>query len=151
MPFTDTPDPLIASITDAGRNAFARAMAGEIAFRIVGFAVGRGGYDMSNPVKVESIDPSDVTLIDHIFPASNGIKAITGFEKPYPKTLVVNCRLAQSEAWAGLGELGLWAEILHAPATPSEVGDQFLFAIAHSPLVTKTNRQIILNRVVIQF
>jgi hypothetical protein len=151
MPFTDTPDNIVATITDAGRNALARAAAGEIAFMANLFAVGRGGYDMSNPVHVTAIDPGNTSLIDQFFPTSPSLQPITDWERPYPSTLVMNCRLASTDAVAGLGEIGIWGTILSSPSNPPEVGTTFLMAVGHFPLSTKTLRQVVVYRVIIQF
>ena len=116
-----------------------------------GFAVGREGYDDSNPVKITAIDPSLTALEDQFFPTVGTRKAFESFETPTPKTLVVNCRLASDESVAGLGEIGLWAEIIESTVSPAEIGTEFLMAVAHFGLQTKTLRQAILYRFIIQF
>jgi hypothetical protein len=151
MAFTDTPDPIIASLTDEGRTSFARAVLGEISFVLKGFAVGRDGYDMANPVKIIPINGSLTDLIDQFFPAPGTRKAYESIEKPTDKTLVVSCRLASDEAVSGLGEIGLWAEIIHSAVSPLEVGTEFLMAAAHFGLQTKTLRQAVVYRFIIQF
>jgi len=151
MPFTSTPDQPIAALTDLGRMNFARAANGEISFVVSDFAVGRGGYDMLDPVKISVIDPSLTDLEDHIFPAIPNIQPIEKLEYPTLSTVVVYCRLAQADAIAGLGELGIYGEIIYSPISPGEVGTKFLMAVAHSPLVTKTLKQVILYRIIIQF
>lgn len=151
MPYTDTPDPVIATLTDIGRTNFARVITGEISFKLKGFAVGRGGYLDPNPVHITPITTSSTTLIDHFFPTAGGIKSFELLEFPTPKTIVANCRLASSEAVAGLGELGIWSEIIYSSVSPVEVGTEYLMAVAHFPLVTKTTRQAIVYRAIIQF
>ncbi len=148
--FTDTPDPIVSLLSDSGRNAFARSVLGEISFVVKGFAVGREGYDDTNPVLIDPIDTSLTTLGDQIFPTV-GQKDLEAFELPTPKTLVTNFRLASDEAVAGLGELGMWAEIIHSTVSPAEIGTRFLLAVAHFPIMTKTLKQAILYRVIIQF
>lgn len=151
MPFTDTPDSVLASLTEIGRTQLSRSTLGEVSFRAVGFAVGREGYDDSNPVKIDPINPSLTSLQDQIFPTTPGdIKLLESIERPSPKTLVLNCRLAQSEAVAGLGELGVWAEIVDSNV-PSEIGDRFLFAVSHMPIITKVQQQVIVFRLIVQF
>jgi hypothetical protein len=151
MPFTDLPDNIVATLTDAGRHALARSTAGEIAFQATSFAVGRGGYNMANPVKIVAIDPGNTTLDDQFFPVFPTLQPITDIERPYPQTIVFNCRLASTDAVAGLGEIGIWATYLWSPGNPSEVGTTFLFAAAHFPLSTKTLRQVVVYRVIVQF
>lgn len=149
MAYTDTPDPIIATITNSGRNAMARAALGDISLKLVKFAVGRDGYVETNPVHVLALDPSLGTLIDQVYPTV-GQTAITGFEFPYPYTLVVNCKVYPNDFSSGIGELGVWAEIINSNI-PSEIGTQFLFSVAHMGLITKTFRQSLLFRVIIQF
>lgn len=150
MPFLDTPDPITASLTDLGRINFARAALGEISFQVSSFAVGREGYNDLNPVKIDPINPSLNTLEDHFFPPANNLKNLESIEKPTPKTIVANCRLADTEAVSGLGEIGLWAEIVNSTSSPAEIGTKFLLAVAHYPIVTKTLRQVIVYRIIIQ-
>jgi len=151
MAFTDTPDPIIASLTDEGRTNFARVILGEISFVLKGFAVGRDGYDMSNPVKIVPIDGSLTDLIDQFFPTLGTRKAYELIENPTPKTVVVSCRLDSTEAVSGLGEIGLWAEIINSAVSPAEVGTEFLLAVSHFGLQTKTLRQAVVYRFIIQF
>ena len=150
MPFTDTPSPIVSTLTDEGRTNFARSILGEISFTVKGFAVGREGYLDANPVLIDPIDTSLTTLGDQFFPAVGTRKNFEVLETPTPATLVVNCRLASDESVAGLGELGIWAEILNSDV-PSEIGTEFLMAVSHFGLQTKTLRQAILYRVIIQF
>lgn len=150
MPFLSVPDNSIASITDLGRINFARVANGEISFNVKYFAVGRGGYSMADPVKIVPINPSDSALIDQFFPVSPGLKPVEKLEYPTETTVVVYCRLAAGEAIAGLGEVGMWAEIIYS-TNPVEIGTKFLLAVAHTPLITKTNNQVELYRFVVQF
>lgn len=147
--FTDTPDPIIATLTDEARTYFAQSTLGILSFKLKGFAVGRSGYNSTNPVKITPIDGSLTDLEDHFFPTT-GIKSLEAIETPTLTTVVANCRLAKDEAVSALGEIGVWAEIVYSLA-PSEIGTTFLLAVSHFPIVTKTLRQAILYRVIIQF
>jgi len=151
MPLTSTPDPCIATLTDAGRNAFARALSGEISFQAVSFAVGQSGYQDSNPVLVMPIDTGATGLVAQIFPTAPALQPISSFESPYAKTLVINCRLGANEAVSALGELGVWAEIIYSPGNPAEVGTTFLLAVVHTPVSVKTLNKVVVFRVIIQF
>ena len=150
MPFIDTPDPIIGNLTDLGRTNFARALLGEVSFEVRGFAVGRGGYNDTNPVKIKPLNTSLLTLEAQVFPPV-GIAPIVLIEYISPKTFVANCRLGSSEAVSSLGEIGLWAEIVYSSVDPGEVGTQFLMAIGHFPIIAKTLRQEIVFRIIIQF
>ena len=147
--FTDTPDPIIATLTDEARTLFAQSTLGLLSFKLVGFAVGRGGYNSVNPVHVTAIDSSSTSLVDQFFPVT-GIKALETIERPTISTIVANCRLSKDEAISALGEIGLWAEIVYS-LVPSDIGRQFLLAVSHFPIVSKTLRQAILYRMIIQF
>lgn len=147
--FTDTPDPIIAVLTDEARTKFAQMTLGMLSFKVKGFAVGRSGYNSTNPVKITPIDGSLTDIEDHFFPTV-GIKLVEAVELPTPSTVVANCRLGKDDAIAALGEIGVWAEIVYSLA-PSEIGNTFLMAVSHFPIVTKTLRQAILYRMIIQF
>ena len=128
MPFLDTPDPIIATLTDEARTNFALSTMGEVSFIVKGFAVGREGYDDVNPVKIDLIDPSLTALGDQFFPTVGTRKAFEAIENPTPATVVINCRLASDEAVAGLGEIGVWAEIVDS-IIPANIGTEFLTII----------------------
>jgi hypothetical protein len=81
---------------------------------------------------------------------STDIQPLADIEYPTPQTCVINSRLAPNDALAGLGELGVWAQIIHS-TNPSEIGTQFLMAVAHLPLQSKTTKEVIVYRMVIQF
>ena len=149
MAYTDAPDPIVATLTNQGRNALARATIGDISVKIKGFAVGREGYVMGNPVHITALDPSQPALVDQFFPLI-GRKNIETFERPYPTTLVVNCKIKPDEFVSALGELGVWVVVVNS-SIPAEIGTEFLFAIAHFPIITKTYRQALLFRLIIQF
>lgn len=151
MPFTDTPDPITASLTDLGRMNFARVAHGEISFEVTGFAVGQGGYNMANPVQITALDPTQTQLTAQYFPTSPTIQPIEDVEYPTPKTAVISCRLGPTDSITALGELGIWATIIHSNTTPAEVGTTFLMAIVHFPIMTKTFKQVIVYRVIVQF
>ena len=63
MPFLDPCDTIVAQLTYEGRNLLARAKFGDVAFRVAGWQMGRGGYDVTDPVKVTPfIDPAAVAV-----------------------------------------------------------------------------------------
>lgn len=150
MPFLSTPSSIIASLSEIGRTNLARSILGEISFKLSGFAVGRGGYNDINPVLVTVIDTSLADLIDHFFPLV-GTKPLELIERPTPATIVANCRLASTEAVSALGEIGLWAEIINSTVDVSEIGTTFMLAVGHFPIQTKTLRQAIVYRFIVQF
>lgn len=150
MPFLSTPDPLVATLTDLGRINFARSTIGEVSFVVDSFAVGRDGYQMANPVLVQPINTTLTTLMDQFFPISPATKPLEAIERPTPSTIIANCRLASNEGIAGLGEVGLWGKIVNS-IVPAEINTTFLLAVAHMPLNTKTLKQAVVYRFIIQF
>ena len=155
MPFTDTPDPIIANLTDLGREMFARATMGELKFIAYGFDVGRGGYSESNPVKITPVLNNSTELEDSIFPEDGSKKPVELIEKFHPTTLIANCRLAREDVESGLGEIGLWAKVTERsntadPVVPA-VDGLFLLALGHFPIIVKTQRSVVLFRILVQF
>jgi len=155
MPFTDTPDPIIANLTDQGRTMFARSTIGELKFVVYGFDVGRGGYAEDNPVHITPVLTNSIELEDKIFPTDDSKKPVELIERLQPTTLIANCRLSRDEVLAGIGEIGLWAKVIERaedadPSVPL-VDELFLLAIGHFPLIVKTHRSVILFRILVQF
>lgn len=153
MAITDPSGNIEAYLTDTFRQNTARAINGELVFRVKGFTVGRGGYVPTEPLQVVPVDPLATTLIDQIYPTS-GYLDFEIFETPTLTSVVYNCRLPATliptEADCGLGELGIWAEIIYS-TNPVEIGQIFLMAITHMPIRAKTNRDVMLFRVVVNY
>lgn len=151
MPYLDSPDSSQAKITDIGRSYFARSILGDVAFKAVGFTVGKSGYVDSNPVKILPINTSDTSLISQFYPFV-GISSFETIEMPEPKTIVLNCRLGHSDPAniGAIGELGIWGQVLYS-TVPSEVGQLFLFAIAHNPILVKNLQNVFVYRILTQF
>lgn len=150
MPYTDPCDGSLAQLTDAARAIYARQQLGDVAFKWLGFNVGRFGYDDLNPVHIVPIDPSLTALVDTIFPIAPLLKDFDIFEKPNPKAISMVCRLATTEANYGLGEIGIWAKI-NWSTNPLEIGQNVLMAVSHVPLQSKNHRHTYVHRIVIQF
>lgn len=153
MPFTNPSASIQAFWTDQARELLARVTIGQVTFQVVGFSVGRGGYD-TDPTQVIPLDTSLTALIDQVYPDVTGYQALQEMDQPTPTSAVYVCRLPNtpvpSNADYGLGELGLWAQILTSN-NPAEVGQVFLFAVAHFPIRAKTNLDAWLYRVVTQY
>ena len=154
MSFTDPSSSIQAYVTDQARQLLARALIGQTYYQVQGFSVGRGGYDMLNPVHIIPINTSLTALIDPVYPDITGMATFQQVDQPTATSVIYSCRLpntpAPSHADYGLGELGIWARILHSNI-PAEVGLVFLFAVAHFPIQAKTNRDAWLYRVAIQY
>lgn len=79
----------------------------------------------------------------------DGLKAFESLATPIaPNVVAAVCRLGPADAGAeyGLGEIGIYAEIL-ASATPGEVGKNFLFSVGHYPMVAKSAQTTVVLRV----
>ena len=148
MAFVEPTSDLTARLTNEGRDALASLVLGEVAIVLANFRVGRGGYQAANPVKVEAIDPSLTALIDPV----GSTKPFVTIEQPVGDNVAAPvCRLSvtDTDVEYGLGELGIYATYLLNDTTPSLVGTDFLFAVAHFPLVSKTPSHTFVWRVLI--
>lgn len=136
---------VVAAVTDQARQYMARSLTDGTSFQIVEFAVGTSGYDPANPLSATAIDPTSTALDSEIFRDTiDQVETATldGTAKSFVG------RIARDELSAGIGEVGLFAEILSSPF-PLEVGTKFLFAIAHQPLNVKTDRHVVSYRIVV--
>lgn len=156
MPFTSATDTIVSTLTSQGRDLLARSLLGQVSFRLSGFKVGRAGYDMGDAVKLDPatpLDPADSDLIDPVFPIPiTTIKPFVAVEKPYPNVAVAVCRLNRNEATYGLGELGVWARVLRVdpPADMTyTAGQDYMVAVAHFPLMSKTDKQVFVFRLIV--
>ena len=150
MAFTDPTGSVIAVLTEQGRDELARMILGESSFQLTAFQVGRGGYNAANPVQVASMDITNTALTDPV-PNANDRRDFVAIETPVGNTVAPICRLdpGDTDVEFGLGELGLFATYLRDDITPANVGTDFLFAIAHFPLVSKTPTHTLVWRVII--
>jgi hypothetical protein len=155
MGFPTPSAPIQATVTDLGRTYLARSFMGEIVFQAIGFSVGRYGYAMLDPTQVIPVDGTETALVDPVYPNSTGgTQPFDAIESPTVASRVYDCRLpaspVPSNADYGLGEIGIWATILKSNI-PSEVGTTFLFSLAHMPIRAKTNRDVLLLRMVTNY
>ena len=152
IPYGGVPNDVLAALTDAGRNLIARSMLEGLAFRIVGFRVGRGGYDPINPLNAQVLNGADVELLDPMWPTILlPPEAIARYEAPNDYGMSFLCRVPSADAIAGIGEFGVYAEILSSPVDPTEVGDTVLFAHMHRPLHGNTLQDVLVWRLCVQF
>lgn len=136
---------VVAAVTDIARQYMARSLTDGTAFQVVEFAVGTSGYDASNPLTATVVDPTATSLQSEVFrDVIDQVETATldGTAKSFVG------RIARDELQAGIGEVGIFAEILSSPF-PAEVGTKFLFAIAHQPLNVKTDRHVASYRIVV--
>lgn len=150
MSYNDTPDSSQAKLTNGGRSYMARAILGDVSFKLVGFDVGHAGYIYANPVKIMPVDSTKTALDSKYYPAL-GIAPFEGVERPHPKTIIFNCRLGHSSPSniGAIGEVGIWGEVLES-TVPAEIGTKFLFAIAHFPILVKNLQNVFVFRIMAQ-
>jgi hypothetical protein len=149
--FAEQTDSVVATLTHAGRNAMARSILGEISVKLTSFQVGRGGYDLAIPVKVVPVVAADTALQDPV-PDSRSRRPFVLIEQPIGSNVLAPiCRLDIGDVTAdyGLGELGIFATVERDVINPATVGLDFLFAIAHFPILSKTPSHTLLWRVII--
>ena len=148
MAFVDPTEDVTAQLTDGGRDALASLTLGEVAIQLDHFRVGRGGYNASNPVEVVAINPALTALIDPV----GAEKSFVSIEQPIGTNVAAPvCRLSltDTDTEYGLGELGIYSTYLANDASPGLIGTDFLFAVAHFPLISKTPSHVLVWRVLI--
>jgi hypothetical protein len=153
--YTDPADNIVAQITDKGRNLCTRAAIEGLSFQLYGWAMGRGGYDPSNPVHVLPIVPSDTALIDQIYPTLPNLNlfSATDFETPVARSVSCSCRIYRDTFTAtyGIGEIGIWVRTLNSPLNPIENGELNLFSITHTPIQCITDTTMKAMRIIHNF
>jgi hypothetical protein len=136
-----------AKVTDLARRYLSRALTDGTAFQITKFAVGLGGYNTAFPIFALPVDPTLEHLDAEVYRDTVDLvetPSTTGVAKSFV------CRLNKDDIRAGIGEIGLIAEILDSPYA-TEIGTTFLFAKVHQPLNSKTFSHVQTYRVVIVF
>ena len=152
VPFIGPPFDVLAALTDAGRNLLARMLVEGLGFRVIGFRVGAGGYNPGAPIHPTLLDTTVTELDDPFFPViALPPEPIDRYEQPNDQGASFLCRVASGEAVAALGEWGIYVEIIYSPLFPAEVGDRYLFALAHRPMIAKTLQDVLVWRLVVQY
>jgi len=154
MSFTSPVDTVQAILTSQGRNLLAYSLTGAVSIQLVGFKVGRGGYDVTNPVKLDLAalpNLSATALLDPVYPAGATLAPLVSVELPINNVAAAVCRLNRTDATWGLGELGVYCRVVRAvaPATDTyTVGSDYLFGLAHFPLVSKNSATVTVWRII---
>ena len=150
IPINGAPNDVLAALTLGGRNLMGRALIEGTGYRIIGFRVGMGGYDPLIPLNALPLNEANTELLAPFYPPISLPPApIDRFEHPNDNGVSFLCRVPSNQAVAGIGEIGLYAEITFS-SNPSEIGDIILFAHAQRPLVGKTLQDVLVWRIVIQ-
>jgi hypothetical protein len=139
-----------AEITNYARRLIARGMTDGTAIQIIDFSLGQGGldpfdYETATPVNPDAQQlelPLIITPATGPAPTVPGAKPITEYERPNEHAGCAYCQLDVQDQLDGdtnatLSEIGIWGQIIWSPYT-IEIGDTFLAAIGHFPLICKT-------------
>lgn len=129
--------------TNQARQALTNmALNGQPSWQITSFAVGTGGYHPANVTQTLQVDPTRTELMNEIF------------RDTYDHTEQINqfgtvfvCHLQEDEALGGIGEVGLVAMY----TSGESAGQEFLFSIAHTGYITKTNNTTVTFRIALPF
>jgi hypothetical protein len=138
------PDQAIQALTQKAIAMFARAALDGTRFRIHEFSVGCGGFYPECPQRVRPINPLSPFLESEVYRAEIAYMSYDDTKAVY------YCRVPRDEAVAGLGEIGLWAEIIQSPL-PFEIGTWFLHTVQHFPVITKVHSMVETFRIELQF
>jgi hypothetical protein len=137
-----------ATITSRARAFLARSVTDGTAIQMIAFSVGAGGLEPFNYRAAVPVSPDAVDLEVPLVPPIT--KALTWYERPNPESGCCYCVVDFAEANDLLSEIAIWGTVLWSPYL-SEIGTTFCAAIAHFPLVVKTNSMRYGFRVNVQF
>ena len=95
---------------------------------------------------------TDPVLESAVFPtaAPNTVQPFLDIEFPNTQATSLVCRAEQTEANKGLGEVGIYVDIIDS-VNPQEIGNRVLYAIGHYPIVAKNAKSVFLTRVITQY
>jgi len=82
------------------------------------------------------------------FPVS--IEGFTDIEQPNAEAVSLVCRVAQGDGNFGLGEIGIYVDIVDSINT-AEIGTRVLYAIGHFPIIAKNSKSVLVTRVITQY
>jgi len=134
-----------AAVTDVARQFMARSITDGTSFQITHYAVGTSGYDVSNPVSALLVDPTSTSLMSEVYRKPIDLVETATLDAT-AKSFVA--RIGRTDLAAGIGEIALFATILDSPFI-SEIGTQFMYAVAHQPLNTKTLHHVVSYRIIV--
>jgi hypothetical protein len=115
---------------------------GGLAINNFGVTPGTGFLDEGN----------DPALDSPVFPATapNDVESFLDIEFPNTQATSLVCRAGQTEANRGLGEVGIYVDIIDS-VNPQEIGNRVLYAIGHFPIVAKNSKSVFVTRVITQY
>lgn len=142
-------EPIIAALTQIGRNRIADMTVSGRGFQVESFVVGNGGHDPGDPNVVLSPNPTVTTLPQQTF----GPKLLVQNNPPFTGILISNfcpmftALLDYPEANGEISNIGLIARIVYSPILNDPLlNSTFLFAVGNRALLIKTdNDQLMIN------
>jgi hypothetical protein len=120
-----------------------------VEFDAGGFAFNNFGILPGTGFLSGGIDPA---LENPRFPAAAPAEVEDFFDLETPNASAVSavCRVPQNEGNFGLGELGIYVDITDS-VNPDEIGLRVLYAISHSPIVSKNSNSVYVTRAITQY
>jgi hypothetical protein len=140
--------PILAAVTDRGRQRLADMLVTGRGFIIESFILGSGGHDPENPTITLTPDPT-ITSVPF---ASFGPKALAQLYFISPTCPAFDAYIDYLEGVGELSNIGLISRVITSPyADDPQLGVEELFAIGNFPLRTKLDSERLTFRVSIQF
>jgi len=137
--------PISAAVTDIARQFMARSIVDGTSFQVTHCAVGSSGYEVSNPLAALSVDPTATSLVSEVYRKTIDLVETATLDAT-AKSFVV--RIGREDLAAGIGEIALFATIVDSPFI-TEIGSQFMYAVAHQPLNVKTLNHVVSYRIIV--
>lgn len=79
---------------------------------------------------------------------NSGDEYLVGIEKPIPSSVSAICRIELSEGLWGYGEIATYARVIKSNIS-SEVDTLFMMSLGHFPLLSKTDKNIMIFRMIV--
>jgi hypothetical protein len=120
-----------------------------VEFDTGGLSINNFGITPGTGFLAGGLDPS---MENPRFPATapNDVEAFLDIEFPNSQATSLVCRASQTEANFGLGEVGIYVDIIDS-VNPQEIGERILYAIGHFPIVAKNAKSVFVTRVITQY
>lgn len=135
----------VAILTNVSLAYAARAQAEGLAYRVVSFQAGASGYNPSEFTQPTPLAGDDGIMalryegpVTRIEPATTD-ETLWSYGCTVPEDVV-----------AVLGEFALISEIVYSPLNPAEVGTRFVYAVAHTPAISKHAKKALTIRLLVR-
>ncbi len=137
-------------LTTQGTWLLRRMLVDGVRFSIVGFALGSAGFDHGDPTTALKPSRTLTEVPNRAYPSTPGTFSLTESQQMVAgPALACTCHVPLgNETNFVVGCVGLWAEIDYSP-TEGEEENQYMFAIANTPMHTRINGQGMVLNVII--